>query len=83
MSQLAGKRWLSGKEFACQHRRRGFDPGMRRFTGRGNANHSSILAWRIPWAEEPGRLPSRGSKQSDTTEQLSAHVRKQRTYLIV
>ena len=24
------------------------------------ANHSSILAWRIPWPEEPGRLQSRG-----------------------
>ena len=23
--------------------------------------HSSILAWKIPWAEEPGRLPSMGS----------------------
>ena len=29
--------------------------------------HSSILAWRIPWTEEPGRLQSTGS-QSDTTE---------------
>ena len=24
----------------------------------GMATHSSILAWRIPWTEEPGRLPS-------------------------
>ena len=31
------------------------------------ANHSSILAWRIPWTEEPGGLYSLGS-QSDTTE---------------
>ena len=27
------------------------------------ANHSSILAWRIPWAEEPGRLQSMGSQR--------------------
>ena len=27
----------------------------------GIATHSSILAWRIPWTEEPGRLQSRGS----------------------
>ena len=27
------------------------------------AAHSSILAWRIPWAEEPGRLQSRGSQR--------------------
>ena len=26
----------------------------------GMATHSSILAWRIPWAEEPGRLQSSG-----------------------
>ena len=30
--------------------------------------HSSILAWRIPWTEEPGRLQSMGSKESDTTD---------------
>ena len=27
------------------------------------ASHSSILAWRIPWTEEPGRLPSMGSQR--------------------
>ena len=32
------------------------------------ATHSSSLAWRIPWMEEPGRLQSKGSqKESDTT----------------
>ena len=35
------------------------------------ATHSSILAWRIPWTEEPGRLQSVGSQESDTTERLS------------
>ena len=34
------------------------------------ATHSSILAWRIPWREEPGRLQSMGRKESDTTERL-------------
>ena len=34
------------------------------------ATHSSILAWRISWTEEPGRLQSMGSKESDTTERL-------------
>ena len=33
------------------------------------ATHSSILAWKIPWAEESGRLQFMGS-QSDTTERL-------------
>ena len=31
------------------------------------ATHSSILAWRIPWTEKPGRLQSTGSQESDTT----------------
>ena len=29
----------------------------------GTATHSSILAWRIPWTEEPGGLQSRGSQR--------------------
>ena len=35
------------------------------------ATHSSILAWKIPWTEEPGG--PRGHKESDTTEQLHFH----------
>ena len=31
------------------------------------ATHSSILAWRILWTEEPGRLQSMGSQDWDTT----------------
>ena len=30
---------------------------------KGSATHSSILAWRIPWTEEPGRLQSTGSQR--------------------
>ena len=37
------------------------------------APHSSTLAWKIPWTEEPGRLQSMGSQESDTTEQLHFH----------
>ena len=33
----------------------------------GRAAHSSILAWRIPWTEEPGGLRSKAS-ESDVTE---------------
>ena len=32
------------------------------------ATHSSILAWRIPWTEEPGGLQSMGHKELDTNE---------------
>ena len=37
----------------------------------GMTTHSSILVWRIPWAEEPGGLHSMGSQESDMTEQLT------------
>ena len=30
------------------------------------AAHSSILAWEMPWTEEPGRLQSMGSQESQT-----------------
>ena len=40
----------------------------------GIATYSSVLAWRIPWTEEPDRLQSIGShKELDMTEQLSVH----------
>ena len=48
-----------------------------RFLGREDpleqemAMHSSILAWRIPWTEEPGRLQFMGLQESGTTEQLT------------
>ena len=35
------------------------------------ATLSSTLAWRIPWAEEPGGLQSMGSQESDMTERLT------------
>ena len=35
------------------------------------ATHSGILAWRIPWAEEPGGYSLWGCKESDVTEQLA------------
>ena len=37
-------------------------------TEKAMAPHSSTGAWKIPWAEEPGRLQSLGSLESDTTE---------------
>ena len=40
----------------------------------GRATHSSILAWRIPWREEPGGLQSTGHKELDTTE-ATEHTR--------
>ena len=37
------------------------------------ATHSSILAWAIPWTQEPGGLQSRGHKELDTTQRLNHH----------
>ena len=34
------------------------------------ATHSSVLAWRIPWTEEPGRLQSMGSQRVKSIKQL-------------
>ena len=38
------------------------------------ATHSSILAWRIPWTEEPGGLQSWGHKESDATEHICSFI---------
>ena len=46
---------------------RGF-PGWGRSPGGGHGHHCSILAWRIPWREELGRLWFVGLQESDTTE---------------
>ena len=40
----------------------------------GMAAHSSILAWRIPWTEEPGGLQSMGSQTVDMTEATERNV---------
>ena len=40
----------------------------------GMAIHSNILAWRIPWIEEPGSLQSRGWQESDMTEETTKHA---------
>ena len=60
--------WLSGKELTCQCRMLGFNLwGREDPLEKETATHSSILAWRIPWTEEPGRLPSmRVAEESDT-----------------
>ena len=39
--------------------------------GKEMATHSSILAWRIPWTEEPGGLQPMGLQESDRTEWLN------------
>ena len=38
------------------------------------ATHSSILAWRIPWTEEPGRLQSMGSQRVRHDQRTNIHT---------
>ena len=45
-----------GKESACDVGAPGLIPESGRSPGEGMATHSSILAWRIPWIEETGKL---------------------------
>ena len=53
----------NGKEFTCSCRRPGFNPWVRKIPlGKTKATHSDILAWRIPWTEEPGRLQSKSCR---------------------
>ena len=50
-----------GKESACNVGRLGLILNQEDALEKGMATHSSILAWGIPWTEEPGRLQSTGS----------------------
>ena len=49
-----------GRESACNAGDPGSIPESGRSPGMGLATHSSILAWRIPWTEEPGGLQLMG-----------------------
>ena len=51
------------KESACKAEDVGLIPRWGRPPGEGMATHSSVLAWRIPWTEEPGGLLSIGSQR--------------------
>ena len=45
------------------------------------ATHSSILAWKIPWMEEPGRLQSMGSGLENSMNRIAHGVTKSQTQL--
>ena len=47
--------------------------GINKAPEKAMAPHSSTLAWKIPWMEEPGGLQSMGSLELDMTEQLHFH----------
>ena len=63
--------WLRGKQSACNAgvpRNTGSIPGPRKSPGGGRCNHSSILAWRIPWTGLWAAV--HGHKESDMAEEL-------------
>ena len=51
------------QESACSAGDLGSVPGSENPLEKGVATHSSILAWRIPWTEEPSQLQSMGSQR--------------------
>ena len=51
------------KESACSAEDLGSIPGWENPLEEGMATHSSIVAWKIPWMEEPGGLQSMGSQR--------------------
>ena len=63
------------KRLPAMQRDLGLIPGSGRSLEKEMATHSSILAWRIQWTEEPDGLQSIGFTELDTTERLSTHTR--------
>ena len=55
------------KESACSAGDPALIPEQGRSPGEGNGKHSSILAWKIPWTEEPGGWQSIGLQELDMT----------------
>ena len=64
MHILGKPRWLSGKESACNAGDAGSIPGLEDLLEKGMATHCSILAWEIPWTEEPRGVQSVGLQKS-------------------
>ena len=74
MRRLPGS--SNGKEFACDVRSLGGEDPLQKEM----ATHSSILAWKIPWTEEPGGLQSM-ELQSDVTESSLSYFTKYLSFL--
>ena len=79
----------SGKESACNVGDLGLIPGLGRSPGgdpleEGMAIHSSILAWRIPWTKESGRLQSMGSQRvgQDWATKHTSSISLEKTHFV-
>ena len=62
---------MDGKESACNAGDLGLTLNQEDPLEKGMATPSSILAWRIPWTEEPGSYSLWDHKESDKTERLT------------
>ena len=62
--------WICGKKSACSTGNKGLrvqSVAWEDVLEKEMTTHSSILAWGILWTEEPGRVQSMGSQESDMT----------------
>ena len=60
-------KWLSGKESTCNAGDMGSILGQEDLLEKEMATYCSILAWKVPWTEEPGGLQSMQSQELDMT----------------
>ena len=60
-------KWLSGKESTCNAGDMGSILGREDLLEKEMATYCSILAWKVPWTEEPGGLQSMQSQEFDMT----------------
>ena len=65
-----------GKESASKAEEPGSIPGSGRSPEKGMATLSSILAWEIPWTEEPGGLQSLGSERVGHNSATKTHFKQ-------
>ena len=64
-----------GKKSTCSAGDLDSIPGSEDPLEKGMTTHSSILAWKIPWTESLEGYSPWGRKESDTTEQLTLHIK--------
>ena len=72
-----------GKESTCNAGDLGSIPGLRRSPGEGNGSHSSILVWKIPRTEEPGRrlLCEVGEKKKMLRKRMYSYLKGNILYI--
>ena len=72
----------AGKESACNAWDLDSIPGLGRYPEEGKGNPLCILAWKIPWTEEPGGLQSMGSQRVGH-DWVGAHITRWIIYLFI